>query len=223
MPRSSKLSALKRSLLKVPLPVVKPSLQDPRLTARIVIGLLLLANIAAALFAFRPWADSQASLETQLASLRKQQVQTKARIEQLKALVKKSEQARKEGDQFLAKYFIGRRTAASTLVGELTRMAKSSGIKPKEHSFAFEQVEGSDTMAMMTITANYEGSYADLVQYANKLDRSEYFFIVESLAASPQQGAQGLLNVGLKVNVFVRDDSGQPIKLASADQKAGQP
>ncbi|MCS7026069.1 MAG: hypothetical protein NZV14_14795 [Bryobacteraceae bacterium] len=189
---------------------------DPRLVARVVVGLLLLANVIAALFAFRPWEDSPEQLEMKLAALRKQQLQHKKQIERLTVLAAKSEKARKEGDQFLAKFFLSRRTASSTLVNELITMSKASGIKPKEHSFAFEPIEGSDELSMMTITANYEGTYADLIQYVNRLDRSPRFFLVESMAAAPQQSGQGVLNINLKVNVFVREEPLAPATASSA-------
>lgn len=213
MPRSSKitdsLGALKLGALKGKLSgngLTKASMRDPRVTARIVLGILLLANIVAALFAFRPWEDSPEQLEMKLADLKKQQLQRKQQIDRLTVLTTKSEKASKEGELFLTKFFLGRRTASSTLVNELITMSKASGIKPKEHSFAFEPIEGSDDLSMMTITANYEGTYADLVQYANRLDRSPRFFIVESMTAAPQQGGQGVLNINLKVNVFVREE-----------------
>jgi hypothetical protein len=57
---------------------------------------------------------------------------------------------------------------------------------------------------MLKITANYQGSYADLVQFVNRLDRSRKFLIVESLTASPQQGS-GVLNVSMKLNAFVQE------------------
>lgn len=219
MPRSSKLSELKSKITeKVPLKAHHVT-ADPQTTGRIIVGILLAANVVAALFAFRPWAETPLQLEEQLVSLKKQQVTTKTRIGQLRILTTKSEKARNEGDQFLGKYFLGRRTAASTLVSELTSMAKDSGIKPKEHSFAFEGIEGTDTLAMMTITANYEGNYGDLIKYVNRIDRSLRFFIVESLAATPQQGGQGVLNINMKVNVFVRDDGAFPQVAQAATPK----
>lgn len=214
MAKSSKLKALK-SKLAVNLPV-RPAVRDPRTTGRIIVGVLLVANLVAGLLAFRPWAETPLELEQQIVDLRKQAVQRRAEIERLKTLVAKSEKARVEGDKFLAQFFLGRRTAASTLISELNNMAKSSGIKTKEHSFAFEAVEGTDVLAMMTITANYEGSYADLIQYVNRIDRSPRFFIVERLAAAPQQANQGVLNINMKVNIFVRDDSGMPAQVAKA-------
>ncbi|HUQ92334.1 MAG TPA: type 4a pilus biogenesis protein PilO [Bryobacteraceae bacterium] len=210
MPRSSKLSALKSKLAAVTLPV-RPRVRDPRLTARVVLGVLIAANLIAALFAFRPWADSPLQLEQQLIGLRKEMLQRRVRIDQLKVLVKKSEQARREGDTFMSRYFLGRRTASSTLVSELNNMAKAVGIRPKEHSFAFEQVEGTDNLAVMMITANYDGTYADLVQYLNKIDRSNRFFILENISAAPQQGGNGVLNINMKVNIFVRDEGAMPL------------
>ncbi|MBL8221698.1 MAG: hypothetical protein JNL62_20855, partial [Bryobacterales bacterium] len=48
------------------------------------------------------------------------------------------------------------------------------------------------------------------------IDRSPRFFIVERLAAAPQQANQGVLNINMKVNIFVRDDSGMPAQVAKA-------
>lgn len=187
--------------------------RDPRAAARIVLGVLAVANIVAAVIAFRPWADSPQQLEQQSFEIRKQQTQRTTQIARLKLLTDKSEKARNEGDKFLASYFLTRRTAASTLVNELHTMAKNAGIKPKEHAFAFEQIEGSDVLAIGTISGNYEGTYADLIKYVNQIDRSPRFFIVESMGASPQQGNTGVLNIQMKVNVFVREEGVTPAEL----------
>lgn len=213
MRKSSKLTA-KLGALTAKLPL---RARDPRLTARIIVGVLLVANIVAAVFAFRPWEDTPEQLEIKQVDLRGQALKRRAQIDRLKILTAKSEKARKEGEQFLSKYFLNRRTASSTLVNELITMAKGANIKPKEHTFAFEPIEGSDNLNMMTITANYEGTYADLIQYVNRLDRSPRFFIVESLAAAPQQGGAGVLNIAMKVNVFVREEGPQlPASIAQA-------
>ncbi len=60
----------------------------------------------------------------------------------------------------------------------------------------------------MVITGNYEGTYADLVQFVNLLDRSSRFITIESLQATPQQ-AQGTLAVIVKLSIFVRGE-GRP-------------
>ena len=115
------------------------------------------------------------------------------------------ERGRTQGDQFLGTYFLTARTASSAIVDELNKAAKESKITPKEHSIQLEDIEGSDNLRMMTVNGTYQGTYADLIEFINRIDRSSRLLIIESLAASPQQG-KGTLNVVVKMDTFVRDD-----------------
>jgi type IV pilus assembly protein PilO len=135
-----------------------------------------------------------------------------ARLKQTRALVSKAERARNEGDGFLAEYTTDRRTTFSTITAELERLAKDSGIQPRPVSYNLDPVEGSDTLFQMTITAAYEGSYASLTKFVNLLDRSPRFLIIESLMAAPQQTNAGdVLSVSIKLDTFVREESGNHI------------
>lgn len=181
------------------------STKDPRFVARAVLGVLLAANLLAAYAVFRPLGGSAEELDQELIGLEQQLKQRQAGLQRLRALVAKIEQGRSSGDEFLNTYFTDRRTASSTIVAELTTAAKESGIRPKEHSFAFDPIEGSDTLTMMTINANYEGTYGDLLQFVNRLDKSGRFLILDTLTAAPQQ-AGGNLNVNIRLNTFVREN-----------------
>ena len=81
------------------------------------------------------------------------------------------DKGRTQGDEFLGRYFLSRPTTYSTLVGELNQLAKSAGVRPKEQSFNEEEVEGSDELGMVSITAGYEGSYADLLHFCGSSTR----------------------------------------------------
>ncbi len=183
--------------------------RDPRTLARAALGLMLAANLAAALLVWRPIGGSPEQLEQQLADLRRQSTARQAAIGRLRTLAAKVDKARAEGDKFLAGYFMDRRTASSSILAELARSAREAGLKPREHSFLFEPVEGSDTLSLMRISANYEGTYADLVEFVNLLDRSARFLILENLQAAPQQTA-GMLNAGFQINTFVREAQAEP-------------
>ena len=178
--------------------------KDPRAAGRLGLGLLLLANLVAAAMVLKPWGGSPQDLERQLGTLRRQVRDRQTALEKMRTLVKKVEKGRAEADRFLATYFMNRRTASSTIVSELDKAAQEAGIKPKEHAFVFEPIEGSDTLSMMTITANYDGAYTDLIEFVNKLDRSPRFLILDSMQAAPQQSL-GRLNVNMKLNTFVRE------------------
>jgi Tfp pilus assembly protein PilO len=194
---------MRKNFKKLTLP--KNFRRDPRIMVRVILGTLLLANLVAAFAVFRPFGGSAEELDAQLTTLRQQVQQRQVSVQRLRVLAAKISGGRTAEDDFLNKYFMGRRTAASSIVSELIKSAKDSGIKPKEHSFSFDPVEGSDTVSMMTITGNYEGTYGDLLQFVNRLDKSPRFLILDSLGAAPQQGGN-ILNVSIKLNTFVRED-----------------
>jgi len=182
-------------------------LKQPRALMRATIGVLLAANLVAAVFAFHPFGGSAEDLERQLVVLQREVQHKQVALTQTRAIALKIEKARVEADKFMTSAFVSRRAASSTMVSELVKSAKQVGIRPKEHSFVFEPVEGSDSLSMMTITGNYEGSYADLVRFVNLLDRSPRFLIIEFMQAAPQSSG-GMLNVSMKLNTFVREDGG---------------
>lgn len=180
--------------------------RDRRFLMRAILGALLLANLIAVWFVVSPLGGSTEDLEAQAAALRSQVAAKKAALDRTRSHATKVEKTREEETKFEAQFFTDRRVASSAFVSELVKAAKDSGIRPKEHTFLFEPVEGSDTLSMMTINASYEGTYADLVHFINRLDRSSRFLILDSLTATPQQSG-GLLNVTVKLNAFVRESA----------------
>ena len=177
---------------------------DPRTTARVGLGILLALNLIAAWFVYSPLGGSAEEMETRLSDLRRQVGQRQAGLLRTRQLAAKVDKGRTQGDEFLGRYFLSRPTTYSTLVGELNQLAKSAGVRPKEQAFNEEEVEGSDELGMVSITAGYEGTYADLLHFLRELDKANRLVIIESLAASPQQGT-GVLNISLRLNTFIRE------------------
>ena len=184
-------------------------LKEPRVALRAVAVALLVANLAAALVAWKPFGGSEADLRRRESALQAEVARLDARVARARALVAKVETARAEGDQFQARYVTGRRTTFSVIQEELNRIAKEAGIKPREASIVLEPIEGSDTLSMMTINAGYEGSYANLAKFVNLLDKSPRFLIIESMTATPQSGGANL-TVSLKLDTFVKEEPGSP-------------
>lgn len=203
MPKSFSFASSTAGLTRLNL----ASMKDPRVRVRAALGTLLLLNIAAALILFRPWGGSADDLERRAAAMRQQLPQQQAALARTQALVKKVEKARVEGDRFMEKYMLDGRTAYSTLLLELDHAATQVSLKSKDSQYAVEPIEGSDTLEMMTISANYEGAYPNLTKFINALDRSPRFIIIESLQAAPQP-VGATVNVNFRLNAFVKDDTG---------------
>jgi len=179
--------------------------RDPRVIMRVILFTLLLANLVAFYFVMVPLGGSPEELDARVASLQQQVVVQRKNLERVRGLSGKMTAARREAEDFEARSFTDRRVAYSTLVGELARAAQETGIRVKEHALVNEEVEGTETLGMITVNANYEGTYGDLLQFVNRMDRSPRFIIIDSMSATPQQGTN-LLNVAMKMNIFVRQN-----------------
>jgi type IV pilus assembly protein PilO len=179
--------------------------KDPRVAMRAVIGVLLLANLAAAVMAFKPFGGSAEDMRNEQATLQGRLSQIETRTTVSKRLVYKVVSARRSGDNFLEKYFFDARTYSSSLTEELNRLATEAGIRPLPSTTNQELVEGSETLYMVTIQGGYEGTYANLRKFVDLVDKSPRFLIIENMTlASPQQQAGQVVNVTIKLDAFAR-------------------
>lgn len=174
---------------------------------RIVVLVLIAANLIVAAFAFHWIGNPALETEEQVRTTQRQLAQAQARLTQSRSMAGKVEQARAAGDQFLTAYMTDRRNTYSTVLAEMNRIAAEAHLKSKEKALPpLQPIEGSDNLSIMTLTANYEGTYSALLQFVNMLDKSRRFIIIESLQAAPIQGGNNL-NISIQVNTFVRGDS----------------
>jgi len=185
----------------------KAAIREPRVVVRAILGVLLAANLVAAIIAFKPFGGSTDDLRQRRAGLQTQLAHLQAQLADTRRLSGKVEMARTEGDSFLDRYVSDRRSTFSTIFEELDKTAQEAGIKPRDRNVELNAIEGSDTLEMMSVTAGYEGTYENLQKFVNLLDRSPRFLIIESLVASPQQNGQ-MLTVSLKLDSFVKEAPG---------------
>jgi hypothetical protein len=192
---------------------MRRNFRSPQFVLRVLVGVLLAANLVAAGILLFPPGGSAEDLEKELTSLQAQAITKRALLEKTKQHVSAVELGRSEGDGFLSQYFLGRRAAPGLLLEELQKAAAGSKIKGKETSWSFEPIDGSNTLSMMSVVAGYEGEYGDLLHFVHEIDKSPSLLIIESLSAAPQTGSK-VLSISLKVDTFVREDGSLPETVA---------
>lgn len=183
--------------------------RDPKFIMRVILGILLAANLVAGGIYLFPPGGSPEDLDRQLTSLRAQIAQGKVLLAQTREYASKVEKGRAEGDKFLNDYFLDRRTVSAALETALVEAADAAKIKPRETAFSTEPIEGSDTLSMWTVNFTFEGGYRDVLNFVHEIDRSPQFLIIESLNTSPQQGGKDTLTVTMKIDAFVREDAAE--------------
>jgi hypothetical protein len=174
---------------------------------RLGVGVLLAANLVAGYFVLRPIGGSPDQLRQQAMEIRAQIHQQQNSLDRMRLLSGKVEIGRGEGDGFMHKYFLPRRTAYSVILAELNQIANDAKVTPKEGAYSWVPVEGSDNLLMMQITDNFEASYENLIRFVNMIDKADRLLILESLNATPQQGGSKL-NVMMKLDTFVVVEDG---------------
>jgi Tfp pilus assembly protein PilO len=180
--------------------------REPKVLVRGALGLLFFANIVAAVFAFHLIGDSPAELDAQLSSARAGFRAAQQRLKTSRSLIDNMEYSKGQGDQFLASYMTSRRHTYSTIDTEMNKLAETAGMKVGDLNYTLpDPIEGAEDLATMSITANFEGNYAQLVKFVNLLDRSPRFLLIDSLQVAPQPKGD-TLNATVKLNTFIKDD-----------------
>jgi Tfp pilus assembly protein PilO len=183
-----------------------PKFNDTKTLVRIGLGVLLAANLVAAVFAFHVIGASPEAIGNELAASRLQLLAAQTRLNRGKSLAGRIDKGRDETVTFLSNYLTTRRHTYSTIISEITQTAKTAGMTMKEATIApLDAIEGSEDLDMMSITVNFEGNYGQLIKFVNLLDRSPRFLIIESLQVAPQPKGD-ILTVSLKLNTFIREE-----------------
>ena len=205
MPRKFNLPPIPK-LGPLPFSHVFASLKSTQVRLRLLLGVLLAANLVAAGFAFHLFDDSPEQVAHQVQAKRQEVLAQVLKLNHTRMLAGKVAKGREEGTKFISTYMTSRRVTYSTIIAELNQMAATAGMKPKDAVIGLDAIQGTDSLDTMIVTYSFEGQYASLVKFINLVDRSPRFLIIESLSASPQQ-AFGVLQVTLKLNTFVKDDT----------------
>jgi type IV pilus assembly protein PilO len=203
------------------------ALSEPQVLVRVALGVLLVANLVAAAFAFHIFDSSPEQVGRELAAALETQGREQVQLARSRVLAATIERGKADGLKFLSTSMTSRRRTYSTILRELTETAKTAGMEKAGGSINLQPVAGSEddsgtpTLDMMSISFNLEGTYPQLVKFVNLLDRSPRFLIIETLTATPRAKSD-ILTVNFKLDTFVResdDDSRAPQPARSPDSK----
>jgi len=175
-------------------------------TVLAVLAALALLDTGFYLLAVRPARLGEHETRARIESLVERVAATRRGIQGAVAAAERVENAETSGDALVQEIALSRQHAFSALLTELGAAAAKSGIEIRESSYVVEPIDGSESYGILAVNANFRGRYENLLKLLYELDRSELFFIIGSLGATPRDDSgSNELQINMRFDTFVRD------------------
>lgn len=181
-----------------------------QLRLRVVAACLALLNAGALYFYLSPPGGTRQDLEIESVRVRAQIRAAQTMAAKSHGLASHVQTASEQAAAFSDKYFLPKRTAYVAVFEEIQRMAKESGIQERDAGWSEEPIEGTADLTLLNITANYEGTNANLMKFLYEADRSPMMLILDALTAAPQQ-RNNQINTTIRFQAIVRESPQTPV------------
>ncbi len=173
---------------------------------RATLGAILLADLVLAVMVIRAGAQPTA--------LREERDRLALEFRRLSDDVVKAQAIRsnlpeiaRQCDTFFEEQFLEAGTGYSTVTADFTRLSQRAGLAVQRIGFRQSEVE-ERSLTEVRIEAVVEGDYPALVRFINGLERSEHFYLMNSLALA--SSAAGRIKLTLELRTFFRNGPPQP-------------
>jgi Tfp pilus assembly protein PilO len=184
---------------------------EARRWLQIAVAALVILNAVALYLYFDPPGGTRRELTLQSEQLKSGIASTKARAMRLRTVSAKVQLGGNESSEFENKYVLPKRMAYATVIAEIQRMAKASGLQERDAVYNEEPIEGSPDLNLLNSTANYEGNYENLKRFLYEVDHSPMLIMLENITAAPQQKGNQI-NTSIRFQAVVREDVAQGTK-----------
>lgn len=187
-------------------------------TAVIVLGALLLVNIAVFVFLTLPKINREADIRTRLENMRVEARSQQARLqEQENRLLAYQSQSQ----QLLAFYeeTLGLRSGRMTqILDERQRIAQGSGVRPENVRYATSFVR-DQPLEGFTMSFPLRGSYQALRSFLRTIEQSRQFFIIEGVELESAEAGGAALSMRISVSTYFYDPDAIRLQMSEAESE----
>jgi type IV pilus assembly protein PilO len=167
-------------------------------TVAIILGVL---DVAAVAFLVSPLGRSRSVRQEEYEQARLE-LQNKMRdAVPLRGMDKKLDLARQQIAAFYRDRFPAQYSAVSS---ELGKVASANGVRISQISYDPKPAEVPN-LQRVSINANLDGDYLQVVKFINALERDPMFFMVDSLTLAQEQG--GMVRLQVRLETYLRAEA----------------
>lgn len=167
---------------------------------RVVLAVILLAD--AALLGFQWRLNGSPHVQpgdlNRLAMMEKQYRADNTRLERFRTELPADE---RQWDEFFTSHFHPAAAGYSAISEDLGSLSRSAGLKSEAISF-HQHAPDARGLMQVDITTSIEGDYEGLVQFLNKLEHSDNFYVLDDLTLASDN--QGKLRLNVQLRTYFR-------------------
>jgi Tfp pilus assembly protein PilO len=157
--------------------------------------ILAAANAILLFLVFRPVGRSLSERQEELKRSRATYEASLARVRQMRELRTKLTSAIQNDQEFSKKHFLTRGTAFSSMLSDLEKLGSENHVKTASIGYQIKTQREQPEFANVAVTMTVEGAYPELMQFINKLERSDMFWIIDNMNVAASQARPLRLNL----------------------------
>lgn len=165
------------------------------------LGVLLLADIALAVFFWQGSRQDPAMLRAERDRLAVQAKLLRADVDRAEKIRAGLPQTGKDCDAFYRQSFLDSATGYSQIESDLDAIAAQSGVKTSGLSFKTTAIK-ERSVTQITINTSVDADYAAVIRFVNGLERSKNFYLLDSLKLGT--AATGGIKLDLELHTYFR-------------------
>lgn len=182
--------------------MIKTSAWQPWKTwTSVALGVLLLADLALAVFLWQGSRQDPATLRAERDRLAIQAKLLRADVDRAEKIRAGLPQTGKDCDTFYRQSFLDSATGYSQIESDLDAIAAQSGVKTSGLTFKTTAIK-ERSVTQITINTSVDADYPAVIRFVNGLERSKNFYLLDSLKLGT--GATGGIKLDLELHTYFR-------------------
>jgi Tfp pilus assembly protein PilO len=162
---------------------------------------LILVNLPIYFFFVRPEIEADAGEQARIQHMRQQLARRATTLNALKEIERKLKDSHEKHKKFEADFLLPADKGASKLLEELDDICAEAGLLRNRVSYHLDP-EPTFGMQRLGITLPIEGSYANIRDFLNILERTSKFVIVDSMALISEREGTGIIRLDVSLSTL---------------------
>jgi Tfp pilus assembly protein PilO len=147
-----------------------------------------------------------ATLQSNYASARTQAMSEQKQNQELKTRIANLRKAQKDLDEIYTKWLVPKEKGVTDIRLELESLAQSMQVRRQDVSLRYQAMPDFK-LQQFTVSVPVEGTYRNIRQFINKLERSRHFLILERVDLTvPSKRPADTLNLDFKLSTYLVDE-----------------